>query len=199
MDLTLLDGFILVVLAGGLIRGLQVGAVRQVASLLGLLIAFFAAVQFMRPVGILVADSLGLSMEAAPLIGFVVLFIGVQLVALALSRLVEAVLDSLSLGIANSVVGGALGGFKAALLLSVLFLVGAQVTLPGPETRDASVLYGPVATVLPTTWDTASRYVPVVKSVSEEFGQDVRDRVPTPAARDTSPIQDDASSREGGP
>lgn len=184
MDLTLLDGFILVVLAGGLIRGIQVGAVRQVASLLGLLIAFFAAVQLMGPVGTLVAQSLGLSTEVAPLVGFVVLFVGVQLVFLALSRLLEAVLDSLSLGVANSVVGGALGGFKAALLLSVLFLVGAQVTLPGPNTRDASVLYGPVATVLPTTWDTASRYVPVVKSVSEEFGQQVRERVPAPKTPD---------------
>src|SRR6056297_821324 len=115
MQLAALDWFILVILAGGLIRGFMVGAVRQVASLLGLVLAFFLSVQLMHPVGALIVSSLGLSEAVAPIAGFIVIFVGVQLLFLALSRLLERVLETLSLSLVNRAAGGALGGFKAAL------------------------------------------------------------------------------------
>jgi len=123
MSLALLDWFILAVLTGGVVRGVVVGAVRQVTSLLGLVVAFLMAVQFMHPIGALVVTSLGLSETLGPLAGFVVVFLGVQFVFFGVSRLVEGLLDALSLTVLNRAAGGALGAFKAALLLSVLFLV----------------------------------------------------------------------------
>lgn len=177
MSLSALDWFILAVLAGGLARGIMVGAVRQVASLAGLLVAFFVSVQFMQPVGELIVSSLGLAPELIPIVGFVSLFLGIQLLFTALSRLLEQILDTLNLSIANRAAGGALGGFKAALLLSVLFLVLQSVKIPGPDVRQASSLYAPVATVLPQTWDAAATYVPQVKRVSDQFGDDVRQRL----------------------
>jgi membrane protein required for colicin V production len=174
MSLSALDWFIMIVLAGGLVRGMMVGAVRQVTSLAGILAAFFVSVQFMRPVGDLIVESLGLAGELAPVVGFVTLFVGVQLLFMATSRLVEQILDTLNLTIANRLAGGAVGGFKAALLLSILFLVLASVEIPGPDVRSKSQLYAPVATVLPETWDTAATYVPQVKRVSDQFGARVR-------------------------
>lgn len=174
MTLTALDWFILLVLAGGLARGLMAGAVRQVASIAGLLLSFFVAVQFMGPIGDLAVESLGLAERLSPVIGFVTLFVGVQLVVVALSRMIEHILDSLHLTIVNRVAGGAVGGLKAALFLSVLFLVLASVNVPEPEVRSESALYDPVATVLPTAWDAAARYVPRMKEISEQFGAQLR-------------------------
>ena len=199
MSLSALDWFILAVLAGGLARGLMVGAVRQVASLAGLLVAFFVSVQFMQPAGTLIVNSLGLASELIPIVGFVSLFLGVQLLFTALSRLVEQILDTLSLSIANRVAGGALGGFKAALLLSVLFLVLQSVEIPGPDVRQASSLYAPVATVLPQTWDAAATYVPQVKRVSDQFGDDVRQRLQPRPDSTRSRSSESSSSRSPGP
>ena len=199
MSLSALDWFILAVLAGGLARGLMVGAVRQVASLAGLLVAFFVSVQFMQPAGTLIVNSLGLASELIPIVGFVSLFLGVQLLFTALSRLVEQILDTLSLSIANRVAGGALGGFKAALLLSVLFLVLQSVEIPGPDVRQASSLYAPVATVLPQTWDAAATYVPQVKRVSDQFGDDVRQRLQPRPDSTRSRSSESSSSRPPGP
>lgn len=187
MTLAALDWFILVVLAGGLIRGFMVGAVRQVASLIGLVVAFFLSVQLMHPVGALIVSSLGLSEAVGPIAGFIVLFVGVQLLFLALSRLLERVLETLSLSLANRAAGGALGGFKAALLLSVLFLVLAGMEMPSEQVRDRSVLYAPVAKALPETLDAASPYLPAAKRASETFGQTVRPRL------------DSAAQHTGGP
>jgi len=177
MDFTLLDGFILVALAGGLLRGIAVGAVRQVASLVGLLVAFLVSIQLMHTVGTVIVSRLGVSEATAPIVGFVALFLGVQLVVMALSRLFERVLEQLSLTVLNRVAGGALGGLKAALLLSVLFLVLSGLQVPDRERRRKSVLYGPVAGVLPKTLDVASDYLPAARRASDAFGRVVRPRI----------------------
>jgi len=173
-DLTLLDWFILFVVGGGLIRGFTVGAVRQIASLIGVLLAFLLSVQFMRPVGQTVASSVGLSAEIAPLVGFVVLFGGVLILGTAVTRMVERMIVALSLTVVNRLVGAAVGAVKSVLLLSVLFLVLAAVQMPGAEVRTESQLYEPVATALPKAWDATAGYLPAVKRVSEQFGDQVQ-------------------------
>jgi membrane protein required for colicin V production len=183
MQLAALDWFILVVLAGGLIRGFMVGAVRQVTSLAGLLLAFLLSVQLMHPVGALIVSSLGLSEAVGPIAGFIVIFVGVQLLFLTLSRLLEHVLETLSLSLLNRAAGGALGGFKAALLLSVLFLVLAGMEMPSKQVRSRSVLYSPVASALPTTLDAASPYLPAAKRASETFGREVRPQLRPPTQK----------------
>lgn len=180
MTLAALDWFILVILAGGLIRGFMVGAVRQVASIVGLLVAFLLSIQLMHSVGDLVVATLGLSEAAAPIAGFISIFVVVQLLFLALSRLLEQVLETLSLSLINRAAGGALGGFKAVLLLSVLFLVLSGMEMPSEETREQSVLYSPVAEALPKTLDAASPYLPAAKRASETFGERVRPEIPSP-------------------
>jgi membrane protein required for colicin V production len=184
MELAALDWFILIVLTGGLIRGFVVGAVRQVASLLGLVLAFFLSVQLMHPVGTLIVSSLGLSESVAPIAGFIVIFVGVQLIFLALSRLLEQILDTLSLNLVNRAAGGALGGFKAALLLSILFLVLSGLEMPSKQIRNRSVLYSPVASALPKTLEATSPYLPAAKRASETFGHAVEPTL-QPTVRDT--------------
>lgn len=177
MNMPALDWFIVIVLAGGLIRGFMVGAVRQVTSLAGIVVALLMSVQFMHPIGALIVSSLGLSEAVAPIAGFVVIFVGIQLLFLALSRLVERVLETLSLTLVNRAAGGALGGFKAALLLSVLFLVLSGMEMPSEETRSRSMLYPPVAKALPETLEAASPYLPAAKRASDTFGRRVRPKL----------------------
>ncbi len=169
MSLALLDWFIILVLAGGLLRGFMVGAVRQVASIVGLVAALLLSVQLMHPVGAVIASSLGLSPAVGPVAGFVVIFIGTQLLFFGLSRLIEGLLETLSLSLINRAAGGALGGLKAALLLSVLFLVLAGLQMPSEEVREKSVLYAPMAQALPKTLETAAPYVPAADRASDIF------------------------------
>lgn len=182
MSLAPLDWFILIVLTGGLLRGFMVGAVRQITSLLGLVLAFFLSIQFMHPVGDLIVSHLGLSESVGPIVGFAVLFLGIQLLFVALSRLLEQVLETLSLSVVNRAAGGALGGFKAALLLSVLFLVLSAMEVPKQETQEQSILYTPVASTLPKTLDVASPYLPAPDEAVDQFGNGIQTQLP-PARR----------------
>jgi membrane protein required for colicin V production len=172
-----LDWFILVVLIGGLIRGFTVGAVRQVGSLIGLVVALLVSVEFMESVGTVIVSSLGLSEALIPLAGFTVLFLGVYLVSLILSRVVEQILDSLSLSFVNRTAGGAVGGVKAALLLSLLFLVLSGVEVPDQQTRRESAFYTPVARLLPEAIEATEKWIPAAKEAADKLGRRVRSEV----------------------
>lgn len=177
--MTTIDILILVIIIGGLGRGFMVGAVRQVTGLIGVVLAFALAVQLMRPAGEVIVESTGLASSLVPVLGFVAVFAGVQVVFFLLGQLVEHLVDALSLSPVNRLLGGLVGGFKAALLLSVAFLLFSHVNLPAEQTRNRSMLYEPVASVLPRTWSFAEEHVPELKSLSEEFGTRIQSEIRT--------------------
>lgn len=155
----------------------MVGAVRQVVSVIGIVAALLFSVEFMEPVGEMVVSSLGLSESLISLSGFTVLFVGVYLLFFALSRLLEQVLDSLSLSVLNQIVGGAVGGIKAGLLLSLLFLVLSGMELPEKDTRSQSAFYLPIAQLLPRTIAVAEEWMPAAKRAADQLGRRIRSEV----------------------
>jgi membrane protein required for colicin V production len=179
-----LDLFILAVLAGGLVIGFRSGLIKQALSLVGLVVAFLLALRLMEGVGEMAAHSLGISPDIAPLVGFALVFGGVQLTVFALVRLLEAVVGALKLSAVNRVLGGAVGGLKATIVLSVVFLLLGYLAVPSEATQRSSAFYEPVSVVLPATWETVRVYFPQVQGLSERFGDEVEQRLPdaTPAA-----------------
>ena len=173
----MLDLLILLALAVGFLRGWGTGLVRQVASLAGLLLAFSFGVQLAGPVGRIVADSIGASARVAPVLGFVVVFLAVEVAAFAVVRFVETVIGKLKMSVLNRAGGGALGAAKAALLVGVGFLILGAFGTPGPEARAASVLYQPVASFLPAAWDQVADHLPRLRTVSQQFGERMRTEI----------------------
>lgn len=189
MSFSLLDAIIVVVLFGGLIRGSMIGAVRQVVSLVGLVVAFLFSVQFMDAMGQAIVSSLGVASEVGPFIGFVVLFIGVYVLFLAVSRLVEQVIESLSLTVIDRAAGGLVGTFKAGLLLSVLFLVLASIEIPGDTARKDSALYPPVVRLLPWTLEATEGWFPAAREAADELGRQVRPKLDSSGKRREAPAE----------
>lgn len=171
MDLESLDIIIVVVLIVGLVRGVATGAVRQVASFVGTIVAIVLGIELMAPVG----DALGVGESLEPVVGFVVVFAVVQLTLIFLVRMVETAINVVKLNPLNRLVGGVVGTGKAALLLSVLFLVLGFFEMPERENRDASTLYEPVASVFPRAWDYLAARLPHVRNLSDRFGKEVED------------------------
>jgi membrane protein required for colicin V production len=166
---SLLDLFIGICVAAGIVRGFTAGALRQITSLVALIFVFFLSVSLMRPVGVAISGFLGLSEAIAPLAGFIVAFGLLYGGVLLLVRWAEAVLGWLRLAATNKAAGGLIGGFKAALLLSVGFMVLAYVGVPGEETQRRSSLYEPVSALLPVTWDAVAVVLPNVQDIADQF------------------------------
>lgn len=123
----------------GLIRGLKNGLIIEFASLISLFLGIYLAVKFSSILG----DS-----KTAKVIGFIIILvlvlIGIQLLAKALSKIVNAML----LGGFNKIGGAILGTIRMALFLGVLLSLFQKVNinneLVSKETETKSWLFNPI-------------------------------------------------------
>ncbi len=160
--MNLFDVLVLVLLAGGFYSGWRSGAIRQVAGAVGFLLALGLAVRTMGPVGALVRASLGVSPRVAPLAGFVVVFVGVQVALFAAVRVLEGLTKATHTTVLNRLGGAALGALRTALVVSAVLVPLRFVNVPKAETRATSVLYTPVSASLPKLWNTVRGRAPAL-------------------------------------
>lgn len=168
-----LDIVILVVIAIGLARGFYSGVIRQAAEIVGIVLSFILALQLMGPLGESISAATGWSQSLARALGFLLIFVAVQVAMYLLARLLERVVGMLRLTVLNRAAGALLGGFKIALFLSIAFLVLGLINVPNESGREASTLYEPVAGLVPKTWDFIAEHLPALKRLSDEFGREV--------------------------
>ncbi len=158
------DLLLAAVLVSGAVSGWRSGALRQIAGLGSFLVALLVGLWGMDEVGALLAASLGLSARAAPLAGFAVVFLGVQLAIAALVRALEALLDTAKIGAVNRLAGAGLGTLRTALVASAVLVPLRFVNVPPVESRETSLLYGPVSEAMPWAWSVAGDRVPPLAS-----------------------------------
>lgn len=167
--MTLLDGILVLLIGAGVAQGFASGMLRQVASVVGILVGVIFGLALMTEVGLIVAQSLELSPRVAPVMGFFAVFLAVQVAAFALARLAETVLGTFKLTFVNQLAGGAVGAFKAAVLASTLLMPLAFVGVPSESTRTRSLLYDPIAGAMPATWNAVAEHLPRLQNIREQF------------------------------
>lgn len=172
-----LDLFLLATIGIGVWRGFATGLGKQLVSTVGVFLAFIAAAALMGPVGATVVESLGVSERTAPVVGFVVVFAAVLGGVAAVGHVFRKVLEAVKLTGLDRLAGALLGGVKAALSLSIFLTVtaftpsvGGSPWLIGAETREASLLYGPVQAVGPEVWRLVELVTPgIQEALTDKF------------------------------
>jgi len=175
--MSLWDTIIFAILALGALAGWRSGLIRQAVGLAGVVIGILVGVALMDTVGGLVAPILRLSQGLAPILGFVIVFVGVQVAAVVSSNLLSSIVAVLRLSFLDRAGGGLLGVAKAAVISSLLLLVLNFGGRPGSAARSKSVLYEPIAQVVPELWGYLRGVFPELSDIAERFGGDVIDKV----------------------
>lgn len=103
------------------LRGIFRGLIREVASILGLLLGFFLANSYHAQLSPLLEKPLG-GPGLANLAAYLGLFLGTVAVIFILASLIRKILKLIMLGWLDSIGGGALGLFKGALLCSIIVM-----------------------------------------------------------------------------
>lgn len=176
----MLDLFLAALLALGIWRGLQTGALLQIVGTAGWVVAFFVGTAFMGPIGDTAASSLGVSERVAPLLGFLVSFGAVVAGLTVLAHTLRKGLKAIKLGALDALGGAVLGLVRAAFGLSVFLQVtgvsllsGGEPLLISSETREASLLHDPVEAVAPAVWNVARAVFPGVQdTLGGLFGEE---------------------------
>jgi membrane protein required for colicin V production len=148
-----LDFIIIILLVFGLARGFINGFIKELASLLALIIGIWGAIKFSEFTAGRLYDYFDMTGQYVGIIAFLITFVIIVIIIHFIGLLVDKFIETLSLGFLNSVLGLIFGVFKSALILSVIFVVLNAIDakhhfLPG-EQIEQSKFYNPIADIAP--------------------------------------------------
>lgn len=159
--MAILDIILLLCFVPAIVSGISKGFVKQVADLVAILLAAWAAFHFAAPLG----DWLGLRITLDPtvlkVISFVLIAVLVSLLLGGLSALITKALKALSLGFLNGLLGLVFAILKVGLVLGLLILLfeslNSALHFIKPELTENAVVYN-------TLKDIANGIFPILKT-----------------------------------
>lgn len=148
-----LDIVILCLIALYVFNGLRKGFIISLASLIALVLGFYAAIHFAWFLDDLLVQYLDPSRTWLPVISFIVMFLIVVTVVMIIGKALEKVVDLVGMTILNHLAGGILGIIKGFLVVSVLLYIVSTID-PGSrflkkETKEKSLFYSAINPVFP--------------------------------------------------
>lgn len=164
--MTGIDIVILVFIGIGTVWGLMRGFVRQLSSLVGLIVGLLVARALFVEVGDWMAPTIGVSVTIGRVLAFFMLWIVVPLVFSLIASFLSKALNVIHLGWLNRLLGGGLGAIKFMLFVGIVaqlveFIDPKGELLPA-AVKSESVLYRPM-------YDLVGMFVPVVKGAGEQL------------------------------
>ncbi len=116
----LLDFILLAPLLFGLVRGLFNGLIKELVSIAAVIIGIFLAFQYAEEVEIFLSKYIDQDGTGLTILAYLLIFGVVMLIAFALSFLLTKILQAMSLGLVNRILGGVFGFGKSLLILLVI-------------------------------------------------------------------------------
>lgn len=164
--MTTLDFIIIGIIFIGAILGFTKGFIKQLSSIVGLIAGLLLARALFASVGEKLAVELGTSVSIGQTIAFFLIWLvvplGISLLASMLSQAVEAI----HLGFINKWLGAGLGIIKFALLTSMIVYfieyIDSKDNLIRSTTKSKSLLYYPIK-------DFSGIFIPKIKSVTKQL------------------------------
>ncbi len=127
--MTLFDYAVLIIIGLSILISLMRGAVREILSLLGWVLAFYIA----RTYSLMVVPVLpeGIPTESLKILAaFIVLFLAVLLITSLLAIALAGLLKDIGLGWLNRLLGGVFGYLRGLLIVTVLMILAGMTQLP---------------------------------------------------------------------
>ena len=141
--MTVFDYIVLGIIGFSVLVGLMRGAIRELFSVLGWILAFYLANRFNAQAITYMPEQIpgeSIKAMAAFLVVFLLVLFASALLALLLTTLVKAV----GLGGLNRLLGGFAGAFKGVLIVCVLAMLAAMTDLPKDARWTNAMLSAPV-------------------------------------------------------
>lgn len=161
-----LDWLITAVIAVGAAIGFWKGAIRQLASIVGLLAGLLLARSLFVALGDRLHETLDTSLTVARVLAFALIGLGVPLCCLMLGALLTRLVEGLRLGFVNRCLGAGLGAVKCMLLLSIaihfMIFTESEDYLIGRTTKEQSLLYIPLK-------DLSGFFYPAMKNMTNHL------------------------------
>ncbi|MBN2614264.1 MAG: CvpA family protein [Bacteroidales bacterium] len=156
MNVNLLDLILLIPLLWFGYNGYKKGLIIELTSLAAFILGLYFAFYFSDFTANILRQYFTIDEKYMAAISFIVTFIGVLFIVLAVGKLLEKVIDVLLLGFLNKMAGAVFGILKGALFLSIVIFVinyfdGGRSVIK-KETAEKSIFYEPIESIAPTLY-----------------------------------------------
>lgn len=158
MNLT--DILIILIIFSFAIHGFIKGLIHELASLAGLILGIYISFQFSGSLEGYLSEYLRIPEEYSYMVTFFLIFLIVVIIIHLIGKLAENLIDLVALGFLNKLAGSVFGMLKAALILSLTFLVLEHFDkeIISDEKKEESFLYKPIAGIAPMLWEGFEKY-----------------------------------------
>jgi len=148
-----IDAIIVIILILAAVRGFINGFVKEVASLLALILGIWGAIKFSSFTAEKLYDYFDLTGKYVGIMAFIITFILIVIAIHFLGMLVDKLMKAIALGFVNRLVGIVFAVLKSVLIMSVIFVVLNAVDshrhfLP-KDKIEKSFLYNPISDIAP--------------------------------------------------
>jgi membrane protein required for colicin V production len=148
-----IDLIIIVLLILAFFKGFTDGFVKEVASLLALILGIWGAIRFSSFTADKLYDWFDMTGQYVGIISFLVTFIVIVIVIHFIGTLADKMIDAVSLGFLNKILGMVFGVLKSVLILSVFFTILNSIDARHPflprEKINESRFYMPISDIAP--------------------------------------------------
>jgi len=153
-------------------KGFSSGFIISVATLIGLVLGFYAASHFSEFTAAWLQNDMGLKSANIKLIAYIVTFVIVVVLIFLLGRFLTGVVKTVGLGIVNRLAGALLGIAKGLLIASFIFLLFMRIdphgSLLSTSQKKESVLYKPVSAIAPAAIPLLKKYSTQVENLLDK-------------------------------
>lgn len=172
--MNLLDFFIILPIGYFAYRGFVSGFIKEVLSIVGIILAVFITFEYMDAVSPLFSGFFANpdhGVVAAGVFLFIITIVVVQLIAFAVKKFLQVI----RINFVNRVAGLSFGILKSGIIISAILLLLAGFNLPGEEARAESISYSFVIYIAPAVFDAvaavypgAENFISTIESTIEE-------------------------------
>jgi membrane protein required for colicin V production len=148
-----IDLIIVVLLILALVNGFINGFVKEVASLAGLILGIWGAIRFSSFTAAKLYDWFDMTGQFVGIIAFMITFGIIVVIIHFIGIVADKLVDAVSLGFLNRILGIVFGAFKSVLILSVVFVVLNAIDAKRPflpkVAIENSAFYNPISDIAP--------------------------------------------------
>ncbi len=148
-----IDLIIIIILGISLVKGFTDGFVKEVASLAALILGIWGAIRFSNFTAMKLYEWFDMTGQYVGIIAFLVTFGVIVVLINFIGILIDKIVDTISLGFLNRLLGIVFGFFKSVLILSVFFVILNAIDARRPflpkEKIEESMFYNPISDVAP--------------------------------------------------
>ena len=157
VNMNTIDIVILIPLLLGFVFGLSKGFIREIISLAVIFVGIYGSKWFSPIASSILTGVFSVSETVAKPLSFVVVFIAIALLMMFLARSLDKLVENISLGGLNKLLGGLFGALKYALIISLLLnvfhVLDSKISILNAETKTDSTLYKPMIQLVPQLWE----------------------------------------------